>query len=854
MIARVTHFFRRLRRAMSRSEGAIRLLGLPVSEGTATEPGLVLIQIDGLSRKQLEAALARGRLPFLRRLQRREHYRLRTFYSGIPSTTPAVQGELYYGVRCAVPAFSFCDPVTQEKVLMFHPDCAKRIEAGLQKHCEGLLHGGSSWFNIYTGGAASEETHFCSATLGPGDVFRSRPILRLLTFPLFHFPSLLKLVTLLVVEFFIAVWDMGHGLSRGERLWEELTLVFKRVIVSIALRELVTIGVKIDVARGLPIIHANFLGYDEQSHRRGPGSAFAHWSLTGIDRAIRSIYRAAERSARRDYQLWLFSDHGQETTRFFDDVVGQTLERTINAALESSSNLQSLKPGKSQGNGHRADSPMEEASLPESTLADQPIPEADQFGGARNLRSKAAWFRLEGGVQTEALPFTLAAVGPVGHLHFKRKYTSDERREVAELLVREGHVPGVLVHDDSGIVEWIHSRGRTVLPDEIPDFLPHPAGLKAELSRDLVELCTHPLAGDLILLGWRPEGPRLSFANERGAHAGPGMEETQGFVFAPELTRWPDPDCEFVRPAGLRAAALHFLGRQPLPARPPIRRCVTQNLRVMTYNVHGCFGLDGRVSPFRIARVIERYNPDLVALQELDLGRVRSRRHDQPRLIAEALGMNVCFSPTVIRDDEQYGHALLAHFPMELVRKDILSAGQRARNVEPRGALWVRAVIDGFLLNLLNTHFGLNRYERFAQATDLLDRNWLGGIGPEEPVILCGDFNMFPRSRPYRELTRRLRDVQVGVNGLSALNTFSSLRPLVRIDHIFVSPHFVPKHFQVPRNYLTCVASDHLPLIVDLVFQEGALRSCSPLPSAASAGEPPDAPPPPARPHTLPGR
>ena len=88
MIDRVEHFFRRLRRRLSRSEWLIPLLGLAVSEGTAEEPGLVLIQIDGLSRKQMERAMERGRLPFLRRLIQREHYDTRTFYSGLPASTP----------------------------------------------------------------------------------------------------------------------------------------------------------------------------------------------------------------------------------------------------------------------------------------------------------------------------------------------------------------------------------------------------------------------------------------------------------------------------------------------------------------------------------------------------------------------------------------------------------------------------------------------------------------------------------------------------------------------------------------------------------------------------------------------
>jgi hypothetical protein len=95
MLSRIETFFRRLRRNLSRSVWLARLLRLPVSEGSPTRPGLIMIQIDGLAHPQFERALKHGELPFLRRLLRREHYQLHAHYSGLPSTTPAVQGELF---------------------------------------------------------------------------------------------------------------------------------------------------------------------------------------------------------------------------------------------------------------------------------------------------------------------------------------------------------------------------------------------------------------------------------------------------------------------------------------------------------------------------------------------------------------------------------------------------------------------------------------------------------------------------------------------------------------------------------------------------------------------------------------
>lgn len=796
MIQRVEHFFRSLRRQVSRSEWAIRVLGLPVSKGTALDPGLVLIQIDGLSRQQMERAMERGRLPFLERLLRDQHYHTRTFYPGLPASTPAVQAELFYGERCAVPAFSYFERDARRVMTMFNAECARDVEDSLQKKCEtGLLRGGSSWSNIYSGGADEAETHFCAAALSLRDLMRTRPLVRVLTFPIFHFPTLLKTLGLLVVEAFIAFGDLFRGVARGENLWEEFKLVMKRVFICIGLREVMTIGAKIDGARGLPIIHLNFLGYDEQAHRRGPSSQFAHWSLKGIDRAIKNIYRAAHRSARRDYQVWVFSDHGQESAQIFDEVQGKSLEQTIAEALNQTVQSEAKRKRRDRA-AH-----------------------ARMTGERSNPRQVNRRLQSEMLTQFSEASFTVAAFGPVGHVYFRDRLAAERRREVALRLVRNGGVPSVLLATGPNEAEWIYTSGSVRLPEELPENLPHPPAIKRELAQDLAALCHHKCGGDLVLLGWSPESPPLSFANERGAHAGPGPEETQGFVLIPELTRLPDHVTEYLRPVDLRAAVRHYLGLERISLRRTRPRPSVRELRVMTYNVHSCLGMDGRTSPRRIANVISRYNPDLVALQELDLGRVRSQRHDQPKLIAEELGMHVAFCPTVVAGGEQYGHALLSHFPLKIIRTDILRSGKQSPRVQPRGALWVQVEIDGMKLNLMNTHFGLRRSERREQAADLLDRNWIGSISEDEPLILCGDFNMFPRSQPYRALTRRLRDVQGDTLEVAPMNTFSTLRPMVRIDHIFVSRHFHPKNVRVPRNHLTRVASDHLPLIVDLTFQ-----------------------------------
>jgi hypothetical protein len=235
MIYRIELFFRTLRRWLSRGEWAVRLLRLPVSKGTATAPGLVMIQIDGLSHRQLESAYLAGRMPFLARLR------------------PAVQGELFYGVKGVVPAFSFQDRQTGEIRRMFDPDSAASVERALAEQGEPLLKGGSSYSNIFTGGAA--ESHFCPASLGWNSVLRAANPIALAFLVLSNAASALRTIVLLVVEVVIAVADMARGLIAGRNLVKELKFVPTRVVISILLRELITIGAELDVSRGLPVVH-----------------------------------------------------------------------------------------------------------------------------------------------------------------------------------------------------------------------------------------------------------------------------------------------------------------------------------------------------------------------------------------------------------------------------------------------------------------------------------------------------------------------------------------------------------------------------------------------------------------------
>ena len=797
MIGRIEASLRRLRRSMSRSEWLARLLQLSISKGPGTRPGLIMIQIDGLSQTEFDTAIERGELPFLRRLLNQEHYRSFKLYSGLPATTPAVQGELFYGVKAVVPAFSFRHRKFNRIVRMYEPDAAADIEQRLvDSGHEPLLKGGSAYSDNFTGG--SDEAHFCPSSLGWGTVLRSANPLAVALLVLTNLYSFLRVSVLLFVEIGLAIADFARGLTHGYDFFKELKFVPTRVAICILLRELCVMGAKIDISRGLPVIHLNFLGFDEQAHRRGPASLFAHWTLKGIDNAIARLWRASNRATHRDYEVWIYSDHGQVATRPYEKLFGRSLADAVTHAFEKLD----------------AKTNVAGATTP-SSIQTQRV----SFLGGKNFQKLFSVIGIDSN-RAEETPLSITSLGPVGFIYPPRTLNKDETDFIATELVNTAKVPLVITRNNANQLRAWTDAGTYKLPAQIVEILGAQHPFLDEIRDDLMKLCLHPEAGDFILFGWRHgiEEP-VTFAIENGSHAGASPQETNAFALLPADTSLPESGRSYLRPIDLRSAALRLLGRKEhttevAPLRPA--PTATDTLRIMTYNVHSCVGMDGKLNPERIARVIARCNPDVVALQELDVGRTRTDGVDQAHLIANYLEMDFHFHPSMHIEEERYGDAILTHLPMHLVRAGPLPGLADKPQLEPRGALWVAIDVCGTDVQVINTHLGLLTRERMAQTEALLGEEWLAHKACHSPVILCADLNALPFSAVCKNLRQQLNDAQVEAEHHRPAGTFFGRFPTARIDYIFIDPAFEAAAIHIPKTELVRLASDHLPLLTEV--------------------------------------
>jgi endonuclease/exonuclease/phosphatase family metal-dependent hydrolase len=233
-------------------------------------------------------------------------------------------------------------------------------------------------------------------------------------------------------------------------------------------------------------------------------------------------------------------------------------------------------------------------------------------------------------------------------------------------------------------------------------------------------------------------------------------------------------------------------------------------LRVMSYNVHGCRGLDGRVTPSRVADVIASLEPDVVALQELF---IHDRDGDQLALIADRLQMTGSFCETLETPRGRYGHAVLSRHPVHEISHAQLPGLAIA---EPRSALLATVNTPAAPLRVLATHLSLEPLERRQQVRRLA-HEWQEDQGP---FVLAGDLNLRPGSSAHQKLSESLRDAWVAQRRRPGRRppTWPSLLPIFTFDYVFVSRDITVDAAFIPGGGSVALASDHRPVVADLLL------------------------------------
>jgi endonuclease/exonuclease/phosphatase family metal-dependent hydrolase len=223
-------------------------------------------------------------------------------------------------------------------------------------------------------------------------------------------------------------------------------------------------------------------------------------------------------------------------------------------------------------------------------------------------------------------------------------------------------------------------------------------------------------------------------------------------------------------------------------------------VKVASYNIHKCRGVDGVTRPDRIVEVVRELGADVVALQEVDRRFGRRGGLLDPLAIERETGMRLLAQSDVSHRHGWHGNALL-------VRRDPISYRRSRLKLpgrEPRGAVVAELDLGEGEFRVIAAHLGLLRLSRVDQVEAILAA--FHGL-PAMPTILLGDLNEWRRSR--RSALRRLEPT---FGRAPSILSYPSRRPIFPLDRILGWPAGLITDLAVHDTPLARRSSDHLPL------------------------------------------
>lgn len=234
-------------------------------------------------------------------------------------------------------------------------------------------------------------------------------------------------------------------------------------------------------------------------------------------------------------------------------------------------------------------------------------------------------------------------------------------------------------------------------------------------------------------------------------------------------------------------------------------------MKVASYNIHKCRGMDGQFRPDRITRVIAELGADVVAIQEIDrkFGKPGSGGLDAEAILRET-GMHLLGQSDIAHRHGWHGNALLVRGEPKSYRRSRLNLP----GFEPRGAIIAEMDLGEGEFRLIAAHLGLLRQSRIDQIRTLLAT--FEGL-PPMPTILLGDFNEWRRSR---RSSLGVLEARFGV--APSVLSFPSRRPIFPLDRILGWPAGLITNIKAHNTPLARRSSDHLPLTAEMRFLKAA--------------------------------
>ncbi|GAB1689129.1 alkaline phosphatase family protein [Krasilnikovia sp. M28-CT-15] len=312
---------RRLMRGVRRRQSGRRPFTLRQTY-PGTEPGMLVVQLDGVAEPVLRWAVRAGNLPTIGSWLRTGSHTMRGWHTGLPSTTPAAQAGILHGASQQIPAFRWYEKDIGRLMVANRPRDAAVVEQRLSDGRGLLADGGVSIGNAFSGDATTNLLTVSHAAL-PGR--SARGWAAFMASPYGFTRALVLGVAEVITELHQARLQRRRNLlPRVSRSGAFLALR----PASMLLRDVNVSLVAEQMARGAPVIYCDLVDYDEVAHHAGPARPESMRQLENLDRMLGALERLAPEAARR-YHLVVLSDHGQSQGATFRQRYGETLSRVV---------------------------------------------------------------------------------------------------------------------------------------------------------------------------------------------------------------------------------------------------------------------------------------------------------------------------------------------------------------------------------------------------------------------------------------------------------------------------------------------------------------------------------------------
>ena len=500
-----------------------------------TGPGLVVVQIDGLSHRALMRTIHEKHMPTLSRWIASGAYRLRRWDTGLPSMTTAAQAGILYGDNWDIPAFRWYEKERGRLMVSNHPADAAEIESRLPRQ-RTLLSRGWSLGNLLSGGAERGMLTISMLTDIPRSLIGA-------SFPLYEYflnpYNFSRAIVMMTWEAAVELRENLRGIVRksGPRVSRWGFFPLERVLSTILLRDINVYTLFENIFAGVPTNYINLIGYDTVAHRAGPESPDAFRILRFVDRHLGRLERLVSQSPRPS-RIVVLSDHGQSPGAPFRQRYGLTLEELVRRLLRGDRAV-SASVGSFEARGYL------------NILVSEALGQNNRVarGARRIIRARVHGGYLRVGKKPKEPAGSVAEAGAVvcasGNLGLVYLPETEERLELERIAVlHPGLIEGLAGHPGIGfVVVKSEAHGTVVvggggirhLADGRVEGRDPLAGYGPRAADHLRRLDRFPHVGDIVVNGaWDPlTGEAMAFEEQIGSHGGLGGPQTEPFILSP---------------------------------------------------------------------------------------------------------------------------------------------------------------------------------------------------------------------------------------------------------------------------------------------------------------------------------